>query len=152
MVGGANFAELARKESDDTSSGAQGGDLNVFGHGEMVPEFDKVAFSLKEGEISEPVKTAFGYHIIQVQDVLSFDELQQEIASQSSPQVQKLVEELRKSTPVQLDETYFGPAPAAPGASGAQGAQPGAGPGGGAGPAGGNAQPQQPPATGNNLK
>jgi parvulin-like peptidyl-prolyl isomerase len=148
LVGGANFAELARKESDDVASGAQGGDLNVFGHGEMVPEFDKVAFSLKEGEISEPVKTAFGYHIIQVQDVLSFDELQQEIASQSSPQVQKLVEELRKTTPVQLDETYFGPAPAAPGTPGAQG---GATPAAGA--TGGNAQqPQQPPTPASNPK
>ena len=137
LVAGADFAELARKESDDTSSGAQGGDLDVFGHGAMVPEFDKAAFALKEGEISQPVKTQFGYHIIQVTDILSFDELQQEIA-QGNPQVQTLVEELKKTTPVQVDESYFGPAPAAPGAPGATAAPgvPGAAPG--------NAPPAQP--------
>jgi hypothetical protein len=78
--------------------------------------------------VSEPVKTQFGYHIIQVTDVLSFDELQQDIASQNSPQIQKMVEDLRKNANVQIDEGYFGPAPAPkpaagiPGAPGAQGA------------------------------
>ena len=124
LVAGADFAELARKESDDSSSGAQGGDLDVFGRGAMVPEFDKAAFALKEGEISEPVKTQFGYHIIQVNDILSFEELQQDIAAQGNPQVLTLVEELKKSTPVQLDESYFGPAPAAQGAPAAPGAAP----------------------------
>jgi parvulin-like peptidyl-prolyl isomerase len=140
LVNGADFAELARKESDDTSSGAQGGDLDVFGHGAMVPEFDKAAFALKEGEISQPVKTQFGYHIIQVTGILSFDELQGEIA-QGNPQVTNLVEELKKTTPVQLDESYFGPAPAAPGAAapGAPGV-PGAAPGSAPQPP----QPQQP--------
>jgi peptidyl-prolyl cis-trans isomerase C len=139
ITGGADFAELARKESDDTVSGAQGGDLNVFGHGEMVPEFEKVAFALKEGEVSQPVKTPFGYHIIQVQNILGFEDLQQEIAAQSNPQVQKLVDELKKTTPVQLDESYFGPAPQAAQPQGAPGAP-------GAAPAGA----QQPPEPGNN--
>lgn len=142
LAGGANFAELARKESDDTVSGAQGGDLNVFGQGEMVPEFDKVAFALKEGEISEPTKTPFGYHVIQVQNILSFEDVQQEIAAQSNPQIQKLVEDLRKNTNVQLDESYFGPAPAAPGGAGLP---PGAPGGAGPGPGGNNPQPTPPP-------
>src|SRR3712207_8811367 len=51
-----DFAELARKESDDTVSGSQGGDLGAFTKGQMVPEFDQVAFSLKEGEVSQPIK------------------------------------------------------------------------------------------------
>lgn len=144
LAGGTDFAELARKESDDTVSGAQGGDLNVFGHGEMVPEFDKVAFALKEGEISEPVKTPFGYHIIQVTNVLSFDELQQEIASQSNAQIMKMVEDLRKNTNVQVDESYFGPAPAAPGAAGGPGTPGAPGAPGTAPGSAGAANPQQP--------
>ena len=59
------FAELAKKESACPSS-AKGGDLGEFTHGQMVPEFDKVAFELPVGKISEPVKTQFGYHLILV--------------------------------------------------------------------------------------
>ena len=63
---GADFAELAKELSKDTGSGANGGDLGWFGRGAMVPEFEKVAFSLEVGEFSEPVQSQFGYHIIQV--------------------------------------------------------------------------------------
>jgi peptidyl-prolyl cis-trans isomerase D len=63
---GEDFAELAKELSKDTGSGANGGDLGWFGRGAMVPEFEKVAFSLEVGEFSEPVQSEFGYHIIQV--------------------------------------------------------------------------------------
>lgn len=66
LKNGADFAELAKKRSKDTGSGANGGDLGWFGHGAMVPEFEDVVFSLDIGEISQPVKSQFGYHIIQV--------------------------------------------------------------------------------------
>ena len=65
---GTDFAKLARDFSMDTGSGAQGGDLGWFGKGSMVPEFEAAAFSQPIGEIGEPVKTQFGYHIIQVLD------------------------------------------------------------------------------------
>jgi len=64
---GSDFAELA-KEKSTGPSGAQGGDLGYFSKGQMVPEFDKVVFELKKGDISEPVKTQFGWHVIKIED------------------------------------------------------------------------------------
>jgi peptidyl-prolyl cis-trans isomerase C len=64
---GVDFAKLAKEHSQD-SSAAQGGDLGEFAKGRMVPEFDKVAFELKPGQISDVVTTQFGYHIIKVID------------------------------------------------------------------------------------
>lgn len=63
---GEDFGKLAAELSTDTGSGAQGGDLGWFGKGAMVAPFEEAAFSLKVGEISAPVKSDFGYHIIQV--------------------------------------------------------------------------------------
>ena len=60
---GADFAEEAKKNSD-CPSGQEGGSLGWFGRGMMVPEFDKVAFEMKKGEVSDIVTTQFGYHII----------------------------------------------------------------------------------------
>jgi peptidyl-prolyl cis-trans isomerase C len=64
---GEDFAKLAKENSADGSA-AQGGDLNYFGRGAMLPAFDEAAFALKPGEISEIVTTQFGYHIIKVTD------------------------------------------------------------------------------------
>lgn len=63
-VTAANFAEIAKAESTDTGSASQGGDLGTIQKGQMVEEFEKAAFALKDGEISQPVKTQFGWHII----------------------------------------------------------------------------------------
>jgi peptidyl-prolyl cis-trans isomerase SurA len=66
---GADFATAARRFSQDPGSKEQGGSLNWFRRGVMVPEFEKVAFSLRPGVVSEPVESPFGYHIIQVERV-----------------------------------------------------------------------------------
>lgn len=62
---GSDFAELAKKHSS-CPSGAQGGALGEFGPGMMVPEFDKVVFSAPVGVVQGPVKTQFGYHLLEV--------------------------------------------------------------------------------------
>jgi foldase protein PrsA len=62
---GESFAELAREVSIDRGSGKRGGDLGLFGRGQMVKPFEEAAFKLEKGELShEPVRTQFGYHII----------------------------------------------------------------------------------------
>jgi peptidyl-prolyl cis-trans isomerase SurA len=66
---GADFATAARRFSQDPGSKEQGGSLNWFRRGVMVPEFERVAFSLKPGVVSDPVESPFGYHIIQVERI-----------------------------------------------------------------------------------
>lgn len=67
ILGGKNFADVAAAVSL-CPSGANGGDLGYFSRGQMVPEFDEASFSMEIGEISEPIKTQFGYHLIYLTD------------------------------------------------------------------------------------
>ncbi|WP_415520353.1 MAG: SurA N-terminal domain-containing protein [Desulfovibrio aminophilus] len=83
---GADFAELARRNSQDTSA-ANGGDLGWFGRGAMVKPFEDAAFALKKGEVSEPVRSEFGWHLIQMEDrreagPMAFDEVKDQIKRQ----------------------------------------------------------------------
>ena len=66
--GGADFADLAKKNSEDEGSAKNGGDLDYFGKGRMVPEFDAAVFAMQPGQISDLVKTQYGYHIIKLMD------------------------------------------------------------------------------------
>src|SRR6185312_8133895 len=119
IVGGEDFAKVAEAESDDTSSGKSGGDLGEFKRGMMVPPFEKAAFALTPGEISEPVQTPFGYHIIQVEShsTKTLDEVKPEIIAQLRPQAaREAVQALTGQAKVEMNDAYFGPAPVAPGA------------------------------------
>lgn len=66
LKAGEDFAAVAKKRSEDEGSGSQGGDLGCFARDRMVPEFSNAAFSLPIGQVSDPVKTSFGYHVIRV--------------------------------------------------------------------------------------
>jgi len=108
---GGDFAALAKEESDDTSNAPNGGDLGTFRHGQMVPAFDQATFALKPGEISQPVKTQFGYHLIKLEskDAKSFEEVKPDLERRMRPELTtKAVEDLVKKANAVLDPDFFG--------------------------------------------
>jgi peptidyl-prolyl cis-trans isomerase C len=112
IAAGASFETIAREDSDDATSGMNGGDLGFFGHNQMVPPFEQAAFALKPGELSEPVKSPFGYHIIKVEakEAKTFEEMRPEIEKKMRPDAaQKALDALQKETKVEYNPTYFAP-------------------------------------------
>jgi len=113
LQGGASFEELAKKHSIDGAA-PKGGDLGWFGKGSMLPDFEKVAFGLKEGETSGIVQTKFGYHIIKLTGKRpagprSFEEVKDQIREAMVPERQqetfkKLKEELKKGAKLSIKE------------------------------------------------
>lgn len=106
LKAGGNFEELAKKHSTDGAA-AKGGDLGWFSKGSMIPEFENVAFNMKEGQTSGIVKTKFGYHIIKLTGkraagTRSFEEVKDQIKAAVLPSkqqeaFQKLKDDLKKS-------------------------------------------------------
>jgi len=110
ILAGASFADLAKTESDDAGTAANGGELGEFGKGRMVPQFEKAAFAQEVGKVSEPVKSAYGYHLILVEDhsTKSFDDVKAEIEQKIKPEMaQKGLEDLKKKTNIVFDDAYF---------------------------------------------
>ena len=95
LAGGADFAELAKANSTDTGSGANGGDLGWFRKGMMVAPFENAVAAMTAGTVSDPVKTDFGWHIIKLNEVRdaakpTLDDVREELASEIE---QKAVED-----------------------------------------------------------
>lgn len=93
-----NFAKLAKKYTEEEAGKNTGGDLSWFKKGRMVPEFEKTAFALKVGEISQPVKTQFGYHIIYVEDKKAAKEAT--LAAHQSKLAKELIQKERDIKPL----------------------------------------------------
>jgi len=121
LKNGADFAELARKKSTDPGA-SEGGDLGFFPKDEMVPEFADAAFKLEKGQISEPVHTRFGWHVIKVEDkrerqVPPFDQVRDQLATHLVRKSQaELITKLRADAKVErLEQPVAQPAqPAKP--------------------------------------
>jgi peptidyl-prolyl cis-trans isomerase D len=116
--GGADFADLAKKNSEDDASAKNGGDLDYFGRGRMVPEFDTAVFAMEPGQISDLVKTQYGYHIIKLVDkknatTRSLAEVRQQITDQlayerAQAQAADLSQELEKQLKSAIGEVGLG--------------------------------------------
>jgi peptidyl-prolyl cis-trans isomerase C len=122
---GEDFSAIAKAESDDKASGAQGGNLGSVSRGMMVPPFEEAAFGLKKGETSQPVKTQFGYHIIQVMDRTT-PTFEQARARVPMRRLEVLVDELKQASKPEIDPGFFGADPKAQASQGGTSAQPAA--------------------------
>lgn len=106
--GGEDFAKLAQENSKDPGSKQDGGNLGYFGHGQMVPEFESVVFKLQKGEVSDPVKTQFGWHLIKIEDKRfrpppAFDVVKDRIVqSQLLQKAQQSAMSLRGATKIEI--------------------------------------------------
>ncbi len=92
---GGDFAELAQEYSQDPGSAEQGGDLGCNPEGGFVPEFDEAAFSAEEGEISDPIETEFGFHVLEVTDIQEEEEVPLE---EAAPEIEDQLNQQRQAT------------------------------------------------------
>ncbi|ETX05812.1 peptidyl-prolyl cis-trans isomerase [Candidatus Entotheonella palauensis] len=112
LKGGKDFAELAKEKSTGPSA-PQGGSLGSFSRGRMVPAFEKAAFALKAGEVSEPVKTRFGWHVIKVTEHTEgkqqdFEQAKEEIRKALvSEFIQSMIQGLQKKADIEIKNPAY---------------------------------------------
>lgn len=136
---GGDFAALAKEHSKDPGSKEQGGDLGFFGKGQMVPAFEDAAFKLTKDQVSEPIETQFGWHVIKVDElrvrpVPGFDAVKERIiASLTQQKAQQVGTDLRTKAKIeyldadikkQIEAEKIAPPAAAPGAAPAEAKKP----------------------------
>jgi peptidyl-prolyl cis-trans isomerase C len=131
LVGGANFADLAKAESDDSTTSATGGSLGMFAHGRLPQPAEDAIQTLKVGEISEPIKTPNGYYLIKLEErhQKTFEEAQGDIERRLKPEaINKAMQQLQTAANVTMDEDFFGkpmpPKAVAPAPAGAPAVKP----------------------------
>ena len=112
LEAGADFRQLATEQSDDDAAAAQGGSLGCGGQGRFLPEFEEVAFELPVGEVSDPVDTPVGYHLILVEErrPLTFEEVrpqvEQELQRRQLMAFSELIDELTCEADVEVNPRY----------------------------------------------
>lgn len=116
LAGGADFAEIAKAKSTDTGSGANGGDLGWFGLGMMVKPFEDAVVGAKVGEVTGPIQTDFGFHLILVKETRvaekpTLDQLREELAAEiENAAISAKIEELTKAATVTREGEGLDPA------------------------------------------
>lgn len=106
---GEDFADLAKEYSNDEGSADQGGDLGTFGKGAMVPEFEGAAFALEPGEISDPVESQFGFHIINVTDKItpSLEDIREAIEYELAKTPDEIFAQLLEDAKIDIKDPQF---------------------------------------------
>jgi len=112
ILAGADFSEIAHKYSEDPGTKDKGGELGFFARGQMIPEFEEAVFKLKVGELSPPIKTRFGYHLVQVEAKVPAqeqpyekvkDQVRQDLLeAKKTERIKALMTKLRKKYPVEI--------------------------------------------------
>jgi peptidyl-prolyl cis-trans isomerase C len=117
VAGTVKFEDAAKKESDDTESGKNGGQLGAFGRGQMVPEFEQAAFSAKPGDLTPVVKTQFGFHIVKVEEhnFTPFESVKPTLEKNlKQKMLRDKLDAMKESAKPVFNEAYFTPPPAKP--------------------------------------
>jgi peptidyl-prolyl cis-trans isomerase C len=110
IVDGASFEEVAKAESDDTQSGASGGELGEFSRGQMVPEFEQAAFAAKAGEVTPIVRSQYGYHVIKVEShgTTPFEQVKPVLErNERQARLQAQLSKIKDAAKPTFDPSYF---------------------------------------------